>query len=99
MCHLAPLVISTNTYSFTFYFFAGINCLLALFVIFVVPETRNVMLEEMDTLFGGVNHVEKGGARLDDEGGHAMSDQKAQGQHTGAEDIVPAQPVISKLNV
>ncbi|RAL63281.1 hypothetical protein DID88_004357 [Monilinia fructigena] len=48
----------------TFYFFSGINCLLVLFVLFIVPETRNVMLEEMDVLFGGVNHVEKGGAQL-----------------------------------
>jgi hypothetical protein len=33
-------------------------------VLFIVPETRNVMLEEMDTLFGGPNHIEKGGAQL-----------------------------------
>lgn len=38
--------------------------MLAIFVIFIVPETRNVMLEEMDTLFGGPNHIEKGGAQL-----------------------------------
>ncbi|KFY63574.1 hypothetical protein V496_03882 [Pseudogymnoascus sp. VKM F-4515 (FW-2607)] len=49
---------------YTFYFFGGINVMLAIFVIFIVPETRNVMLEEMDTLFGGPNHIEKGGAQL-----------------------------------
>ena len=38
--------------------------MLAIFVLFIVPETRNVMLEEMDTLFGGPNHIEKGGAQL-----------------------------------
>ena len=27
----------------------------------VIPETRRVLLEEMDTKFGGSNHVEKGG--------------------------------------
>ncbi|TGO25273.1 hypothetical protein BPAE_0083g00050 [Botrytis paeoniae] len=54
----------------TFFFFGGINCLLALFVIFVVPETRNIMLEEMDVLFGGVNHIEKGGAQLGVEDTH-----------------------------
>ncbi|KAK6542906.1 hypothetical protein TWF694_006845 [Orbilia ellipsospora] len=42
------------------YVFAGINVLLALFTWFFLPETKNVRLEEMDTLFGGVNHVEKG---------------------------------------
>lgn len=44
----------------TFYFFAGINVLLALFVFFFIPETKKVELEEIDTLFGGANHKEKG---------------------------------------
>ena len=29
-----------------------------------IPETKNVVLEEMDTLFGGKNHVENGGTLL-----------------------------------
>ena len=42
--------------------FAGINFLLATFVYFFVPETKKVLLEEMDAKFAGwVNHVEKGG--------------------------------------
>lgn len=45
---------------YAFYMFAGINFLLALFVYFVVPETKQVKLEEMDTLFGGQNHIDKG---------------------------------------
>lgn len=49
---------------YTFYFFAGINLLLAIFVFFLVPETRKVKLEEIDTLFGGANHVEKGATIL-----------------------------------
>lgn len=49
---------------YTFYFFAGINMLLAVFVFFFVPETRKVKLEEIDTLFGGANHVEKGATIL-----------------------------------
>jgi hypothetical protein len=53
-----------NCNFYTFYFFAGINALLALFVWFFIPETKNVMLEEMDTLFGGNNHIEKGGDLL-----------------------------------
>jgi len=46
---------------YTFFFFAGINVLLAIFVFFLIPETKKVSLEEMDVLFGGSNHVEKGG--------------------------------------
>ncbi|KAI7237596.1 general substrate transporter [Hortaea werneckii] len=46
---------------YAFYMFAGINFLLATFVYFFVPETKKVLLEEMDDKFGGVNHVEKGG--------------------------------------
>jgi len=45
---------------YAFYMFAGINFLLALFVYFYIPETRKVKLEEIDVLFGGNNHVEKG---------------------------------------
>ena len=33
-----------------FFFFAGVNIILAVFVLFIVPETRNIALEEMDTL-------------------------------------------------
>lgn len=44
--------------------FAGINFLLAVFVFFIVPETKNISLEEMDTLFGGANHV-VGGAEIE----------------------------------
>ncbi|KAF3398207.1 Quinate permease [Penicillium rolfsii] len=45
---------------FAFYFFAGINFLLAVFVFFFIPETKKVTLEEIDTLFGGANHVAQG---------------------------------------
>lgn len=41
--------------------FAGINVLLAIFVYFFIPETKGVMLEEMDAVFGGANHVNEGG--------------------------------------
>jgi hypothetical protein len=58
--------------------FAGINVLLALFVWFFIPETRKVALENMDTLFGGQDHVEKGATMLgvDDpmHGHHGMQD-------------------------
>lgn len=45
---------------FAFYMFAGINFLLAVFVFFFIPETKQVPLEEIDTLFGGANHVAQG---------------------------------------
>jgi hypothetical protein len=45
---------------YAFYMFAGINFLLVVFVYFVVPETQGIPLEEVDTLFGGANHVDKG---------------------------------------
>lgn len=45
---------------YAFYMFAGINCLLVCYVVFLIPETKGVPLEEMDSLFGGVNHVQAG---------------------------------------
>ncbi|KAF2255676.1 MFS sugar transporter-like protein [Trematosphaeria pertusa] len=45
---------------YAFYMFAGVNALLAAFVYFFLPETKKVCLEEIDALFGGTNHVEKG---------------------------------------
>jgi len=45
---------------YAFYFFAGINFLLAVFVFFFIPETKNVPLEEIDVLFGGTNHKIQG---------------------------------------
>lgn len=54
----------------TFWFFAAINLCLGAFVYFCIPETRKVSLEEMDVLFGGANHVEKGGDLLHVEDAH-----------------------------
>lgn len=72
--------------------FAGINVLLALFVWFFIPETRKVMLEEIDTLFGGANHVDNGGkimgvenahhANVDAELGRLSADDKIGDVHT-----------------
>jgi sugar porter (SP) family MFS transporter len=39
--------------------FAGFNIFMAIIVWFYLPETKNVSLEEMDVLFGGVNRVEE----------------------------------------
>ncbi|KAJ0162272.1 Quinate permease [Colletotrichum tanaceti] len=42
------------------FFFMAVNFLLVAYVWFFIPETKKVPLEEIDVLFGGVNHVEKG---------------------------------------
>jgi hypothetical protein len=57
----------------TFYFFFAINICLAAFVWFFIPETRRVSLEEIDTLFGGSNHLEKGADLLHIEDAHHAS--------------------------
>ncbi|KAF6836356.1 sugar transporter [Colletotrichum musicola] len=46
------------------FFFMGMNVVLGAFVYFFIPETKQVSLEEVDVLFGGANHVEKGGQML-----------------------------------
>lgn len=46
------------------------NILLAIFVYFLIPETKGVHLEEVDVLFGGANHTEKGGDLLHVEDPH-----------------------------
>ena len=43
------------------------NVFLAVFVWFLIPETKKVALEEMDTLFGGTSHVQKGAAMLHEQ--------------------------------
>ncbi|CAG8092080.1 unnamed protein product [Penicillium olsonii] len=54
-----PLFLDNEGF-YAFYMFAGINFLLAVFVWFMIPETKQVPLEEIDTLFGGANHVAQG---------------------------------------
>ncbi|KAJ5852531.1 uncharacterized protein N7529_011916 [Penicillium soppii] len=58
---------------YAFYMFAGINFLLAVFVFFFIPETKQVPLEEIDTLFGGANHVAQGEEVLAHQKGIEMS--------------------------
>lgn len=45
-----------------------LNIMLAIGVFFLLPETKNVPLEQMDTLFGGVSHVDKGAEILEKHG-------------------------------
>lgn len=64
---------------YAFYMFAGINFVLAVFVWFVVPETRNIPLEEIDVLFGGTNHVDHGGF-LESKGGQEQHENHIEEQ-------------------
>lgn len=66
--------------------FAGINVLLAIFVYFFIPETKGVMLEEMDAVFGGANHVDGGGNLMGKADAHhdekdGPSPEKVQVEH------------------
>ena len=54
-----------STGFYCFYMFMGVNFLLAVFVWYCIPETKGVMLEEMDELFGGANHVVAGAELID----------------------------------
>jgi sugar porter (SP) family MFS transporter len=54
-----PLFLDSKGFH-AFYMFGAINVLLCLFVIFFIPETKGKSLEEVDQLFGGVNHVTAG---------------------------------------
>ena len=46
------------------------NICLAFFVWFLIPETKHIALEEVDVLFGGQNHTEKGGDLLNVDDPH-----------------------------
>ncbi len=50
----------------TFFFFMSTNIVLVVFTFFCLPETKNVPLENMDVLFGDVDHVEKGADLVND---------------------------------
>ncbi|KAK0381326.1 hypothetical protein CLIM01_01295 [Colletotrichum limetticola] len=63
------------------FFFMAMNIVLGIFVYFLIPETKQIPLEEMDQLFGGANHTEKGAQMLGvgpEEGhhGHSALDNK-----------------------
>lgn len=44
-----------------------LNVCLGIIVWFAVPETKQIPLEQMDTLFGGVDKVEKGAVILEEK--------------------------------
>lgn len=61
--------------------FAGINCLLVVYVFFLIPETKGVPLEEMDKLFGGASHVQ-GGAEIMHEEQANLDHHKPESDHS-----------------
>jgi hypothetical protein len=81
-------------YSKTFFFFFTVNLFLAAFVWFMIPETKKVSLEEIDTLFGGSNHVEKGGDLLHVEDAHhahmGVDNMHGHGNYGGTPDVIAA---------
>ena len=46
------------------FFFMSVNIVLAVFVYFCIPETKGIPLEQMDVIFGGADHTEKGAQML-----------------------------------
>ncbi|CRK22455.1 hypothetical protein BN1723_002894 [Verticillium longisporum] len=59
------------------FFFMTINLVLGIFVYFFIPETKQIPLEEIDTIFGGANHTEKGADMLHGEPHYAGADSTA----------------------
>ncbi|KAM5355148.1 hypothetical protein ACJ41O_001794 [Fusarium nematophilum] len=49
------------------FFFMTVNFILTAYVYFFIPETKQVPLEEIDTLFGGASHAAKGGDMLEEK--------------------------------
>jgi hypothetical protein len=69
------------------------NVVLVIFVWFFVPETKKVSLEEIDVLFGGQNHIEKGGDLLNvDDPRHAAISLDDDGVKSGTEITHVEQP-------
>jgi hypothetical protein len=81
---------------YCFYMFAGINVLLVVFVVFCVPETRNIPLEEIDVLFGGSNHVEQGVDLIDMRDGKRVSNSLAGNGSMGSGKGVTVEHVAGK---
>ena len=83
---------------YAFYFFAGINFLLAVFVFFFIPETKQVKLEEIDTLFGGANHIEKGATILGLESRNPSMVAPARDHNRRSEEIGEAQHLGARVD-
>lgn len=61
----------------------------------MIPETKGIPLEEVDVLFGGANHIEKGGNLLhieDAHHAHVGIDNKM-----GAQELITQQPYAAEI--
>ena len=65
---------------YSFYMFLGLNLLLATTIWLFYPETKNVEIEKIDTVFGGADHVDKGHEVLIREK-LGQGDEGAQAEH------------------
>jgi hypothetical protein len=81
--------LANHKYRKSFFFFMTCNIFLAFFVFFLVPETKGVALEEIDVLFGGANHIEKGGDLLHVEDAHHA--------HVGVDNTAGAEDNIEQV--
>lgn len=88
-----PLFLA-NTGLKCMFFFMSANILLAIFVYFFIPETKQVPLEEIDVLFGGANHVDKGAQMLGipeaQSGAHHVAEKDGRAVVREEEGPVPA---------
>ncbi|CEL02066.1 general substrate transporter [Aspergillus pseudodeflectus] len=64
----------------SFFFFMTCNMFLAVFVWFMIPETKKVPLEEMDSLFGGTSHVQNGAILLQQSKEGALDIEQSRGE-------------------
>lgn len=84
----------TNKGLKVFFFFMSINVCLAVFVYFLIPETKQVPLEEIDVLFGGANHVDKGAQMLGipeaQSGAHHVAEKDGRAHVQEEENVAPA---------
>lgn len=62
---------------YAFYFFMGVNIVNFLIVYFFLPETKRRSLEEMDKLFGGVEHGKAGREMLGEKVENEVEDGKS----------------------
>ncbi|RDL38461.1 MFS general substrate transporter [Venustampulla echinocandica] len=85
---------------YAMYMFAGINCFLVIFVYFWIPETKGKTLETMDTLFGSVNHVDKGAVLMDEqeEGKRRQEGNQEQEVEEGQEVVDSVENVADQTN-
>jgi len=80
----------------TFWFFMAINIVLAAFVYFFIPETKQVPLEEIDVLFGGENHTEKGSKAMHVEDVQLDQMEGQNAYSTSHDDIAPGRKAAAQ---